>query len=56
MHMEDRIGSIEKGKLADLIILDKNIFTVPPNEISAINVLMTVLNGRIIHKEEALIK
>jgi len=30
MGMEDRIGSIEKGKLADLIALDKNVFAVPP--------------------------
>ena len=33
MRMEDRIGSIQTGKLADLIILDRNLFDVPKNEL-----------------------
>lgn len=51
MRMEDRIGSITKGKLADLIILDKNIFTVPTNELSSVKVLMTMMNGKITHAD-----
>jgi predicted amidohydrolase YtcJ len=51
MGMEERIGSIKEGKLADLIVLEKDLFTVPPAEWSATRVLMTMLNGRIVHQE-----
>ena len=34
--MEDKIGTIEPGKLADLAVLDRDYFTVPDAEISKI--------------------
>jgi hypothetical protein len=46
MHQEDRLGSIEVGKLADLIVLDRNLFEIPPTEISEASVLLTLFNGR----------
>ena len=42
-------GTIEPGKLADLVVLDCDIFTVPPEEISGARVRMTVFDGRIIY-------
>jgi predicted amidohydrolase YtcJ len=48
MHMEDKIGSIEEGKLADLIILDRNLFDVPADELSTVKVLFTMMNGKVI--------
>lgn len=54
MRMADRIGSIEVGKLADLVILDKNLFDVPPAEIAATKVLMTMMNGQVRHLEAGL--
>ncbi len=47
---EERIkGSIEPGKLADLIVLDRDILTIPENRIRDIRVDMTVLGGKIVH-------
>ena len=43
---DDRTGSIEPGKLADLVILDRNLFAIDANEISDAKVLMTLLGGK----------
>lgn len=52
MFWEDKIGSIEKGKLADLAVLDRDILTVPNDEIKDIRVLMTMLGGTVVYEEE----
>jgi predicted amidohydrolase YtcJ len=49
LRMEDRIGSIEKGKLADLVVLDRDYFRVPDEEIKKIRSALTVVGGRIVH-------
>lgn len=43
-------GSIEVGKKADLIILDGNVFDVPVEEISDVNVIMTMFNGDVVYQ------
>ncbi len=43
---EQQSGSIEVGKLADLIVLDKNIFAIPKAEIHRAKVVMTFFAGR----------
>jgi len=43
---EDRTGSIEEGKLADLIVLDRNLFAIPPEQISDAQVLLTLFDGK----------
>jgi len=43
---DDRTGSIEAGKLADLIVLDRDLFTIPPAQISETKVLLTLLGGK----------
>ncbi len=45
-------GKIEPGKLADLVVLDKNLFDIPPEEIRMAKVEMTILGGRIIYKRD----
>ena len=46
MHMDDRLGSIEAGKYADLVILEKNLFDVPLNEIHNIKICETIMDGK----------
>lgn len=48
---EDTKGSIKEGKLADLVILDKNILKVDPMEIKNIQVLETIKEGETIFKK-----
>jgi predicted amidohydrolase YtcJ len=45
-------GSITPGKLADLIILDKNIFEIPPEDILTTQVDMTIFDGQVVYSKE----
>ncbi len=47
--LEDRTGSIEVGKLADLIVVDRNPFEVAPSELSELRVELTLLEGEAVH-------
>ena len=51
LRMENFVGSLEVGKRADLILLDRDIFNIPTEEIPQTNVLMTIMNGKIVHEE-----
>ena len=46
--LDKKVGSIEVGKQADLIVLDKNLFEIPPKEINESRVLATIFNGVIV--------
>ena len=48
---EDRLGSIEPGKLADLIVIDRDITSVPPEELLEIEVLTTMADGNIVYEK-----
>ncbi len=49
---EDKLGSIEPGKRADLVILDRDIMKVPPMEILSAKVLKTVLDGEVVYQSD----
>ncbi len=43
-------GSIEAGKQADLVVIDRNIFEIPESDITQARVLMTVVNGQVVYR------
>jgi predicted amidohydrolase YtcJ len=45
---EDRRGSLEPGKVADLIVLDRDLRNTPVAELAGVEVLMTIKNGRVV--------
>jgi len=49
-HEEDIKGSLEVGKLADMVILSRDLFTIEPEEILETRVLYTILGGKIVYK------
>lgn len=54
LRMEDKIGSIEPGKLADLVVLDRDYFRVPDAEIKNVRSLLTIVGGKPVYDSGAL--
>jgi predicted amidohydrolase YtcJ len=49
LRADDELGSIEKGRLADLAVLNRDYFSVPEAEIKRIRSILTIVDGKIIH-------
>ena len=49
----DNIGTLEKGKWADFLVLNQDYFTIPEQEISEVHPLMTVVGGDIVYLDPA---
>ncbi|MEM7024717.1 MAG: amidohydrolase [Pseudomonadota bacterium] len=50
-RMEDKIGSLVEGKYADLVVLERDLFEVAPEEISEVEILATMMDGRFTHRD-----
>jgi len=48
-HQDEETGSLEVGKLADIVVLDNNLFDVEPVRISETHVVLTFLGGKLIY-------
>jgi predicted amidohydrolase YtcJ len=46
---DDQVGSIAVGKVADLVVLDRNLLSMPPSEIRNTQVRYTFLEGKQVH-------
>jgi predicted amidohydrolase YtcJ len=55
LRMEDRLGTIETGKLADLVVLDRDYFTVPDEDLKRIRSVLTVVGGAVVHDPRHLV-
>lgn len=47
---EDKIGSIEEGKYADFVVIDRDYMSCPVDELKDINALMTVIAGEVVYE------
>lgn len=50
VFQEDNLGAIQAGKLADLVVLDRDYLTVPADQIKDIRPVMTVVGGRVVYE------
>ena len=49
---EDRKGRLKAGYLADLVILDRDIFSIPEEEIKDLQVELTMVGGKVVYKKD----
>jgi hypothetical protein len=52
-HREKTEGSLEPGKLADLIVVSQDLFGIDPHKIGSTKVLLTMVGGQVVYKSEA---
>jgi predicted amidohydrolase YtcJ len=48
---EDRLGSLETGKLADMVVLGEDILTIPTEKIINIPIEMTIIDGKVVYQK-----
>ncbi len=53
MFLESKIGSIEPGKYADLAVWDRDLYSVPTDQLKELQCVLTVFNGRIVYRTAA---
>ena len=53
LFREADLGSIQSGKFADLIVIDRDYLTVPADQIKDINVMLTMVGGRVVYDAAA---
>ena len=52
-YSENELGSISPGKLADLVVLSQDVFTIDPAEIHKVETLLTIFDGRVVYRSES---
>jgi predicted amidohydrolase YtcJ len=52
LFMEDKIGTLEPGKYADLVVLDRDYLEIPVDEVRDIQPVLTMVGGEIVYEAE----
>jgi predicted amidohydrolase YtcJ len=52
-YSENDLGSIRPGKLADLVVLSRDVFTIDPAEINKVEAVFTIFDGRVVYRSDA---
>lgn len=52
-HVDGDTGTVEVGKAADLVVLDRDPFSLPPEEIGQCRVDLTMVDGVVVHERKA---
>jgi len=52
LRLDELTGSVEVGKSADFIVLDRNLFEIPISDVGETQVLMTFFEGRLVHSRQ----
>lgn len=50
LSMEEKLGTLEEGKLADITVLERNVFEVPMEEMRDVKVSLTMVNGEVVYE------
>jgi predicted amidohydrolase YtcJ len=53
MGVDKRRGSLETGKLADMVVLSQDMLQIDPEQIRDVEAVMTILGGRIVFQRES---
>lgn len=51
LSMEDKLGTLEKGKLADITVFDRDLLRTDPADAKNANVVITIMNGKTVYKK-----
>jgi predicted amidohydrolase YtcJ len=55
VFQEENLGSIQPGKLADLVVLDRDYLTIPEDQIGDIRPVLTMVGGRIAYADQSMV-
>jgi len=50
VFLEHKIGSIEAGKLADIVVWDRDLYSIPVDELKEVKPVLTLLNGEVVYR------
>ena len=48
---DHELGSLEEGKLADVVVMDRNLFEIPADDIKDTKILLTVMDGNVVYEQ-----
>lgn len=50
--MEEKLGTLEEGKLADIAVFDRNLLEIDKKKAREAKVIMTIMDGKVVYQEK----